>query len=125
MPTLKELQERGDVEVQTLMGVEEKEALAEAGTPFIIRSVQVGEGKDFGGYWEVTIELNGRERVFNLGVNDNRDSLMETLASVSAVEPISNCRLVIKSRRGGNAFLMIEPADTETEPNGGKQSAKR
>jgi len=126
MPSLKELKERGDIEVQTLMGVDEKEALAEAGTPFTVISVKAGEGTDFGGFWEVTIHLQGRERVFQLGFNQHRDPLMEALASVTAVEPVTNCRLVIKSRRGGNAFLMIESAEDDTEPEPAtKQTTRR
>jgi hypothetical protein len=125
MPSLREVVERGDYEVSELMSTEEKEQLATDKTPFTLTEVKIGEGSDYGGYWECTAEIKGRQRKFNLGFNENRDKGMEALASFTAVEPVTDCILVIKSKRGGNAFLVIEPADTETEPNGGKQSAKR
>lgn len=116
MPSLYELQQRGDIEVPSNMGVEEKEALAAAGTPFDIVKVALGEGSEYGGFWQVDIELEGRARSFALNLNENRDPLMETLASFTAVEPVTNCKLVVKSRRGGNAFLMIDPASSEEAP---------
>jgi hypothetical protein len=111
MPSLSEIVKRGDYEVSELMSTEEKEQLAADKTPFTLTSVKIGEGAEYGGYWECVAQIGDRQRKFNLGFHENRDKGMEALASFTAVEPVTDCVLVVKSRRGGNAFLVIEPAE--------------
>jgi hypothetical protein len=96
---------------------EQKEALAAAGTPFIITDMEQAEG-DNGLYWILTIELEGAERVLFMGENRGNAALFEALhrtvvAEETAVGPMRLDYVPPRTNRQGEkkfGFYKLESA---------------
>lgn len=110
--TLRQMVDSGSVAPpSSQLSKEEKEALADAGTPFSIVSAAIGEGTEYGGYYEVAIMLDGKERMFQLSMHPKREAFMADLMAAFPGDPIDNCRLVNKGGSKGSPFLTIEPVE--------------
>lgn len=113
MPSLKDLKEKGDVPPRaSKLSPKEKEEWASNGVIFAVTSVTHHPDGDNGPYWTVTADEHGEEVSFDLQGHESRNPQMAALQSLSVQEPITDCVLVKLTERAGNAFLVIDSADT-------------
>lgn len=89
---------------------EEKEQLADAGTPFVIHSIAYGDDGEFDPYFEFSVTLEGKPATFRLSSNKNRDPLVQALADATATQDVAGVRLRAIGTRGGNKFITIDQA---------------
>ncbi len=96
--------------VEKIFGQDEKNKLAEAGTPFIVNSIAMGDDEQYGPYWQVEATLDNQPISFRLSQHERRDAFMQGLAAVLPAGPIGGLRLKAYTGRGGNAFVTLEPS---------------
>ena len=96
--------------VEKIFGQDEKNQLAEAGTPFIVNSIAMGNDEQYGPYWQVEALLDNQPISFRLSQHERRDAFMSGVAGALASGPIGGLRLKAYTGRGGNAFITLEPA---------------
>lgn len=95
---------------EQVLGPDDKETLAEAGTAFTVNAVQYGDDGEFGPFWQVEAVVSGKPVSFRLSSHEGRDPFMSGLAGVITGGPIGGLRLKAYKGRNGHAFVTLEPA---------------